>query len=146
MKRGRHDGDYERVRRQAGMSNRPRSEFPDEEEESAVAARVAKSNEEFKARMAELDRQELAQHQEAEERHTARRREIDRRMILAEYARLGLSPPGDTLVSLPLLIKLGWRIEEIDGKNVLVRPASFSTGRKTREDYERERAVNAEGS
>lgn len=146
MKRGRHDSAYDRVRREAGLGGRPAPEFPDEEEERATAARIAKSNEEFKARMAELDRQELAGRVDAEQRHADRRREIDRRILLAEYGRLGLTPPCDTLVSLPLLIKLGWHIEQVDGRNVLVRPQASAPGRKTREDYERERALNAEGS
>jgi len=146
MKRGRHDGVYERVRREAGLSSRPAPEFPDEEEDRAIADRVAKSNEEFKARMAELDRHELAKHAEAEQHHADRRREVDRRMLLREYERLGLSRPDGMMVSLPLLIKIGWHIEQVDGKNVLIRPASFAPGRKTREDYERERALNSEGS
>lgn len=47
--------------------------------------------------------------------------------ILAEYAAAGLAPVyadgfAETVLSLSLLLSLGWRIEEMQERNVLIRP------------------------
>lgn len=146
MKRNRHDGDYDRVRREAGYA-KPKFEFSDEDDEQAKRDRIAKMNAEFKERMAVLDGQDKQRAAEAEARLAARSKEISLRMIAREFEREGVKPPIDGItVSLPLLLKLGWRIGEFDGEKVLVRPASSGNRRKTRADYEAERAGNGEGS
>lgn len=49
--------------------------------------------------------------------------ETNREMILREYAAHGLTPRPGTLVSLSMLLRMGWRIEEHpDGGPVLVAP------------------------
>jgi len=143
MKRGRHDSDYDEVRRRAGYT-RPQPEFPDEEEDRAVAARVMQKSEEFKARMAEIDKQDAQRNGEMAARLEARSKEISRRIIVREYAALGVAPP-EPLVSLALLRKIGWHIEEVGGRNVLVGPSSGAPARKTREQWEAERQ-GGEGS
>lgn len=47
--------------------------------------------------------------------------------IIDQYAAVGLrpvyaDPNQEMLVSLPLLLSLGWQIEEVGGRNVLLRP------------------------
>jgi hypothetical protein len=139
MKRGRHDSAYDEVRRDAGYT-RPQFEFPDEQEEEATRQRVAKKHAEFKERMAALDAQEAQRTVELEARLAERSKEIGRRMIMREYERAGVRPPVGILVSLPLLIKLGWQLQgDVDGGKVLMRPEP-KPKRKTRADYEAERA------
>lgn len=50
-------------------------------------------------------------------------RQANERAIMAEYAHAGVEPRPGTLVSLTLLLSLGWRVEE-DGRGVrtLVQP------------------------
>lgn len=144
MKHGRHDSEYDRVRRGAGY-DRPKLEFPDEKDEIDLQARIDAGLSDFRKRMADLEQQDAERSAQMARRAAESSAEINRRMILRDYERQGLQRPEGTLVSLPLLMKLGWRIEEIDGKNVLVKP-NQQKQRKTREDYERERSINAEGS
>lgn len=68
-------------------------------------------------------RQESARDAAAKARVVAMTQENNRQMILREYAARGWPPPTGTLVSLPLLLKMGWRIEDHpDGGRVLVAP------------------------
>jgi len=55
------------------------------------------------------------------------------RMIRAEYEAKGLEPPEGSLVSLSLLLSMGWRISEESGVPKLVRPVIEK--RRTRADY-----------
>ncbi len=61
-------------------------------------------------------------------------------VMMTEYARAGVEPletngRGVPLVSLSLLLCLGWTIESISGKNVLMRPAAAAPWKK---DWERD--------
>lgn len=137
MKRGRHDSEYDKIRRAAGYV-KPRHEFPDDEEERAAAARVEELNQDFKDRMAELRNAETAQEAERLRKHAERRASVDRAIMLDEYKRLDLTPP-EPLCSLGLLLQMGWKIEPgADGRNVLTRPPA-APKRKTREEWEKER-------
>lgn len=56
----------------------------------------------------------------ARDRHNAR-------ALVREYRRFGVEPPftnghGIPTTSLSLLLSNGWRVEEVGGKNVLLRP------------------------
>lgn len=145
MKRSAYDSEYDRVRQKAGYA-RPRPDFPDEREEHSAAARVAVKNAEFQKRMADLGAQEAQRTVELEVLLAERSKEISRRMILREYEKEGLQPPAvGVLVSMPLLLKLGWQIGELDGAKTLI-PPGIKKKRKTREDYESERTGNSEGS
>lgn len=61
-------------------------------------------------------------------------------VMMTEYARAGVQPletngKGVPLVSLPLLLWMGWTIEEISGERKLIRPHAREHQRKRREDY-----------
>lgn len=55
--------------------------------------------------------------------------DANRALLLADYERAGVAPPeGRTLVSLTLLLSLGWRIETMpDGAKVLTAPAHLNS-------------------
>lgn len=68
-------------------------------------------------------RQEAARDVATKARVDAEAQENNRRMILREYEARGLAPRPGTLVSLALLLRMGWRIEEgPDHEAVLVAP------------------------
>ena len=121
MKRSRFDAEYERVRNQSG-ARRPVQEFdPDYDvHERNAAARVEALRQDFHDRMNALAKADAEKAAEAAVRHGKRRLEIDRRIMLDEYAALGLDPP-EPLCSLGLLLSIGWRIDNFGGKNVLTR-------------------------
>lgn len=51
--------------------------------------------------------------------------EANRAQVLETYAAAGVQPPmgdGKTLVSLPLLLSVGWTIQDIHGEKTLVAP------------------------
>lgn len=142
MKRGLHDSEYEKIRRAAGYG-KPQYEFPEIDTEAMFAAeRVEAARQDFHNRMDELNRAEAKKAAEVEARHAEFRLKVDRAILLSEYQRLGLEPL-EPLISLHLALKLGWSIEQINGKNVLARPTAQQQ-RKTREQWEEER--NAGGT
>lgn len=68
-------------------------------------------------------RQEAEADAAAKARAAAFTQETSRQMILRDYEAHGLQPRPGVLVSLPTLLRLGWRIEEHpDGGTVLVAP------------------------
>jgi hypothetical protein len=133
MKYGRHDSEYDKIRQRAGYA-RPRYEF-DEIDPNGMfeSERVEAARADFHQRMAELDAFEAKKKEESEKRHAEFRLRVDRAIMLAEYQRFGLTPMSDNPCSLSLLLKLGWTIEQVGDKNVLVRPPLQKT-RKQRED------------
>lgn len=83
------------------------------------------------ARAESIAAAEAAAQQEEAEREARRKSaaELSARAseaaALAEYCAAGVEPfrsPNGMLTSLPLLRKLGWTIQEIDGKPTLVKP------------------------
>ncbi len=60
----------------------------------------------------------------------ARASETNRRQVIAEYQAAGISPPlidgnGKPTVSLSMLLRLGWKVEDISGKPVLIHPPGY---------------------
>jgi hypothetical protein len=70
------------------------------------------------ARAGEQERERVAG---IAQRHIEHRAEVDRAIMLAEYAQHGLTPP-EPLHSLKFMMTLGWHIEQYGDRNVLVRP------------------------
>lgn len=135
MKRDRFESEYERVRRQAGLAP---PEFPETSPRRGEVGEPIPVDDDFRERMAEtarLDAEKAAERKVHADALTARSNE---RVRLAEYARAGVDPlPGG--VSLSLALQMGWRIEQVGDRNVLVAPPASSRGTgKRREDYERE--------
>jgi hypothetical protein len=133
MKRDRFASDYEQVRRQAGL---PRAEF-DLPEPGAKPdlARVHAAHDDFKARMAvrtEHEAEEEANRKAAATELTLRANESIR---VTEFVQAGVEQPIGMLVSIGMLMQLGWTIAEVDGKKMLVRPTGKPRARKTREEY-----------
>lgn len=87
-----------------------------EEQRLADQDRIAASLEEFKASQAQEDdtrRRELAE--------GLRARALD--AVLEDYRRAGIEPPTKGVVmAIPTLLHMGFKIEEIGGRNVLVGP------------------------
>ena len=116
MKRTAYDSEYDRIRRQSGMS-RPRPEFDiDDEPSVADLGRVARAHEDFKRRMAELTAIETKQRAETKARADEFSMAANRAHVLGEYLGRGVEPPftdeqGNPTVSLSLLMQMGWRIE-----------------------------------
>lgn len=54
--------------------------------------------------------------------HGRKLMDFSRRVILREYAALGLERPPGILVSLSTLASIGWTIGEVMGKRTLIRP------------------------
>lgn len=57
-----------------------------------------------------------------------RAQETNRRQVIAEYQAAGVEPPsvdgnGKPTTSLSLLLRMGWKIENISGRPTLLRPA-----------------------
>jgi hypothetical protein len=123
MKRSRFDSEYDQVRRAAGLG---RPEFPEAKEEQLSEDRVAAANADFRMRMNELEKAESALAAEKRVRFDQLRKEYNLRMIRRQYENLKITPP-EPLVSLSLLLQLGWRIEEvgIEGRYSLVRPPPY---------------------
>lgn len=143
MKRSLFDSEYDRVRRQSGL-NQPRPEFDMDEPDAhgeRVADRVTRAHEDFKQRMAELD---VVNVKHAAERKVAadqRSMEANRIQLLGEYEAAGIYPPftddsGKPTISLSLLKRLGWRIENFgsDG-NSLVPPGWRAPIQQTGENH-----------
>jgi hypothetical protein len=63
-----------------------------------------------------------------------RARETNRRQVLAEYQAAGVQPlkvdgTGRPMISLSMLLRIGWEVREISGKKVLVAPAGYQPPR-----------------
>ena len=115
MKRTAYDSEYDRVRRQSGMS-RLRPEFDVDEPGVADPGRVARAHEDFKRHMAELTAIETKQRAETKARADEFSMAANRAHVLGEYLGRGVEPPftdeqGNPTVSLSLLMQMGWRIE-----------------------------------
>lgn len=59
-----------------------------------------------------------------------RAKETNRRQVLGEYQAAGVEPlqvdgSGRPTATLSLLLSVGWKIENISGKNVLIAPAGY---------------------
>lgn len=68
-------------------------------------------------------RQEAVANAAAKARWLAYTQEGHRQMVLREYEVRGLTPPSGALVSLALLIRLGWQIQDDpEGGRMLVAP------------------------
>lgn len=134
MKRDRYESDYERVRRQAGLA---RSEFP-EPDTSPRQGEVGEPqpiDDGFRDRMAELarlDAEKAAERKIHADALTLRANELVR---LKEYQRAGVDPmPGG--ISLSLALQMGWKIEQVGDRNVLVQPGRVAAPKRmTREEH-----------
>lgn len=135
MKRTLYDSEYDRVRRKAGF-DKPRYEFPDEQEERESEARVEEMSADFRRRMAAVAAEEARVTGERLAAQNKRTSEYSAIVIRREYAALGLTPP-EPLVSLALLRRLGWTLEEfvIGGETrwALTKPVTAAPTRRQSE-------------
>lgn len=103
----------------------------------AEAARLAEAKEKSRLVLEAVARERA----EAVARCAKWTAEANRRALLGEYQRAQVKPPfvdadGRPTVSLTLLRWMGWTIEPIGDRNVLVAPAATAeTQRRRREDY-----------
>lgn len=90
------------------------------------------------AKMAELEAEAQAKRDAVT---AAKNRATGIRMLIRDYHAAGVEPlkvneAGEPLVSLAMLKKIGWTIEESPHGNTLVAPAHNHHKRKTRADYD----------
>lgn len=115
-----------KVRRQALEKARELLAAPAPEKPAAAPARPSRPVDEV---LAEYHREvgyheAEAMQEEASARRTAAAAKAADAERLREYERAGLVPPeakGGVLTSLPMMLKAGWRIEEVGARRVLVR-------------------------
>lgn len=106
--------------------NRPRRDIDDLDEslftrEEAIRLRLERAS--MAAAGAERLRQEAVVEAATKERMVAFTAETNRHMIMREYEAKGLTPRPGVLVSLSMLLQMGWKIEDHpDGGSVLVAP------------------------
>jgi hypothetical protein len=132
MKRTLYDSEYDRIRKAAGLA-RPQYEFDEfEGREAPPSFRVDELNDDFKQRMAERSEHEKQKEAAAKANHDAWHKGVNDRMIRREYESLGITPP-EPLVSLSMLRKIGWTIEQIGDRNVLMRPLGLQPLRSQEE-------------
>jgi hypothetical protein len=135
MKRDGLESEYDKVQRRKRYERA--LEFPEEQDRADVIARIEAAHAGFKERMAELDEQETRREAEARARATEHTMRANKLALIGEYEAAGLEPRMD--VSLPMLLSLGWRIEEIEGKRSLVYDVDNRkwqmAPRKTREEH-----------
>lgn len=137
MKRDRFESDYERVRREAGLARR---DF-DEPGGPTLAERIEIAHENFKERMAEVDKVDTEQAARRSAEAAAHSARWNARIRLQEYHRAGVKPPkvdfdGNPEHSLPLMLSLGWRVARVGDQNVLVAPGQSAHQMRKREDYD----------
>src|SRR6185312_12463205 len=94
--------------------------------------------EEAKAANAAMKEREEREESERKERSTRFTLEMNERMRLAEYDRYGVEPLPGFRVSIGMLFRFGWKVEEVLGKRMLIPPDPDKPKRKTREDYYRD--------
>jgi hypothetical protein len=138
MKRTRYDSEYERIRREAGLA-KPQYDFPDDDPAKLPqldTERVKTAHADFKARMEVRTQYEIEQAAKRKVEADELSARANESLRLAEFDLYGVEPPDGMRVSLPLLISLGWTIEEVEGQKVLVRPQPSKQPRSRREDYE----------
>ena len=135
MKRDRFASDYEQIRRQAGLG-RPEFDLPEPDVKPDLA-RVQAAHDDFKARMAVRTKHEAEEEARRKVEATELSMRANESIRVTEFAQAGVEPPDGMRVSLPLLMRLGWTIAEVDGGKVLVRPnaAPKPRARKSREEY-----------
>lgn len=126
MKRDRFTSEYDRIREEAGYSRlHVKTEFPEstiDENGRTVEDRVEMMRLDVheKMNLANLSEQEKVKREQSRRRHEAFRAKIDRQIMLDEYAALGIEPP-EPLHSLKFMLFVGWRVDNLGGKNVLTR-------------------------
>jgi hypothetical protein len=143
MKRTRYDSEYERVKRETAAKQRgaaapapaapaePRRASPRQEECQRVQAIADDIRERHEALEAEIRERERASSTSTVESARA----FNERVMRAEYAARGVTPPAGALVSLDLLLSIGWTITEVMGRPELIRPAP-EPERRPRESYD----------
>jgi hypothetical protein len=94
--------------------------------------------EEAKARNAAAQAQEERETAERKARATELTLATNEMFRRAEYDRHGVEPPEGFPVSIWLLFKFGWKVEEILGQRRLIPPDLEQPRRRTREDYYRD--------
>lgn len=136
MKRSLFDSEYDKVRRSAGYA-RPRYDIDDEpsaEDQAATAERVRAANADFQERMSKRTAWEAEQEAKRRAEGVALSLRANESMRLAEFDAAGVEPPLGFRCSLPLLLLMGWTIDSVSGKNVLVRPFYRSARPKPEEE------------
>jgi len=105
-----------------------------------AAARRQRMNE-MMERNAVLAAQEEAAEERRRAESSARARQANNETIINQYRAAGVQPlstnaDGVPLVSLTMLLSMGWKVIEFEGEPTLVRPQHTSPPRKRREDYD----------
>lgn len=134
MKGDRFASDYEQVRRQAGLQQ-PRFDLDDEPDPAEVAARVAAKLADFHERMNQRLANETEQAAKRKAEAAALTARANEAMRLAEFEAAGVECPAGMKVSLGLLLQVGWRVDNLSGRNVLTRPYY---GQRLRNEIEEE--------
>lgn len=112
----------ERTRIYMTLNGSPPKREPDPAEKKAIGEKLNGFAEEMRRTVAEEEDAKLV---EARTRASAESKAHSRKMILREYEHRGLEPVSDANGnphSISLLLSVGWRIEEMDGRNVLIKP------------------------
>ena len=109
------------------------SSWDDDLFEVDEAKRRRRAREDALAANAEIAAAEARAEVVRRERATAVAMETNRRQVLREYEAAGVEPiavdaAGKPVVSLSLLLSLGWTVERIGDRNVLARPATRREG------------------
>jgi hypothetical protein len=102
---------------------------------------AARKFEDALARNAAAQAQEQRETAERKARSTELTLDTNEMFRRAEYDRHGVEPPDGFRVSIGLLFKFGWKVEEILGERHLIPPDPAKLKRKTREDYHRDRGT-----
>lgn len=96
---------------------------PTDEQRAAAAPRIKSMLDEVRAKQAESDLAEQARAAELRASLDRKTRERNEYWIRQEYLDLGLTPPTP-LHSLSTLKSLGYTVENVGGRNILMRPES----------------------
>lgn len=113
----------ERTRIYLTVNGQPRRRPMSDAQREESSKRVGAMLDEFKGRIGPTEDEFMEEEARLRER-SAENMKRARAAIIDEYVRAGLDPPADrpgkVLVSLPMMLKRGYTIREVDGKNVLV--------------------------
>lgn len=106
----------------AVLSGEPAQVVQTDEERQRTAGRIAAAHDDFKRRMGQESHEEPDDAaRKASWNLQARSRALA--SIRRDYVQAGVVPPdGDTITSLPMMLKCGWTIQKIGNSNVLVAP------------------------
>lgn len=124
MKSDRYAGDYNQVRRAAGLAQ---PEFPDDLPSSKPRFQPDTFDADFHKRMGDRLAHEAAESMVRKQNADRLTQEANKSALLGEYAKAQVDPPfvkedGTPKFSLSFLFRMGWSIQFEGSRNVLVGP------------------------